>query len=258
MRLPDWLIEKQDRPIGNGKNNFLIRNRKMIEAVLFKFRDKSAIPLKKFFHPLTWLLCLFFCLTGVSFSRSLLLFWLLGLMLLGFVARLPLDNLKGVLKKTVLLLILPVLIYLPTLIWQGFNILFIIRLPSIALLIALYSELTSIDDVLQALKKLHFPNIVLLQLDITVKYIYIFGQILLDILKGIEVRSIGGNLNFQVGSNIWGILYLKALQYGKDLQKAMEARSFTGDYRDTGTRLNYWDYFCLLLVLCLMVIMIIL
>ena len=55
---------------------------------------------------------------------------------------------------------------------------------------------------LAALKGLHFPDLVLLQLDITIKYIDVFGKQLMDLLKGIEARSFGGNHRFRIGSNI--------------------------------------------------------
>ena len=45
---------------------------------------------------------------------------------------------------------------------------------------------------------------------------------LMDLLKGIEARSFGGNHRFRIGSNIWGILYLKAIRYGEELTQAME------------------------------------
>ena len=241
--LPEWLKEEQRINIGKGKDHFLVRNRKMIDSVLLKLRDKSSIKWKRFLHPVTYLLCLFFSLLGVSFSRNFLFFWILFLFLLGLIASLPYVHLVATIKKSILLLLFPFLLYLPNLFLHGFHVLFLLRLPLISMLIALYTELMSTRDTLQALKKLHFPNIVLLQLDITIK------------LKGIEARSFGGNPDFQIGNNIWGILYLRAVRYGKDLQKAMEARGFTGEYKDSEERLRFRDYLCIALVfLCIVAI----
>ena len=253
--LPEWLKEEQRINIGKGKDHFLIRNRKKIDSVLLKLRDKSSIKWKRFLHPVTYLLCFFFSLLGVSFSRNFLFFWILFLFLLGLIASLPYVHLVATIKKSILLLLFPFLLYLPNLFLHGFHVLFLLRLPLMSMLIALYTELMSTRDTLQALKKLHFPNIVLLQLDITIKYIYLFGRILQDMLKGIEARSFGGNLDFQIGNNIWGILYLRAVRYGKDLQKAMEARGFTGEYKDSEERLRFRDYLCIALVfLCIVAI----
>ena len=54
--LPEWLKEEQRINIGKGKDHFLIRNRKMIDSVLLKLRDKSSIKWKRFLHPVTYLL----------------------------------------------------------------------------------------------------------------------------------------------------------------------------------------------------------
>ncbi|MBM7635331.1 energy-coupling factor transporter transmembrane component T [Streptococcus saliviloxodontae] len=253
MILPDWLSEENDFLVKKGKDHFLIRNRRVLSLVTVKVRDKAAIPLKSHFHPLVWLLCLFFLLVGVSLSHHLLYFWLLALVLFGLIATLPDDSLRAVLKKWLLVLVFPIVLYLPSLFWQGVNFLFLIRLLTIALLITFYSELTRMSDLLLALKSLHFPDMILLQIDITAKYIYVFGNMLGDILKGIEARAVGQHLNFQIGSNIWGILYLKAVQYGKDLQKAMEARGFTGAYYDKGPTFIWKDYLCLLVVILFVV-----
>ena len=87
---------------------------------------------------------------------------------------------------------------------SGGQSLFLFRLPLIAVAIAYYSETSTISEMLAALKGLHFPDLVLLQLDITIKYIDVFGKQLMDLLKGIEARSFGGNHRFRIGSNIWG------------------------------------------------------
>ena len=124
--------------------------------------------------------------------------------------------------------------------------LFLFRLPLIAVAIAYYSETSTISEMLVALKGLHFPDLVLLQLDITIKYIDVFGKQLMDLLKGIEARSFGGNHRFRIGSNIWGILYLKAIRYGEELTQAMEARCFVGEYVKSSQSFTWKDWLALI------------
>ena len=89
-----------------------------------------------------------------------------------------------------MLLIFPLVLYLPHLLLSGGQSLFLFRLPLIAVAIAYYSETSTISEMLAALKGLHFPDLVLLQLDITIKYIDVFGKQLMDLLKGIEARAL--------------------------------------------------------------------
>ena len=73
------------------------------------------------------------------------------------------------LKKTVVLLIFPLVLYLPHLLLSGGQLLFLFRLPLIAVAIAYYSETSTISEMLAALKGLHFPDLVLLQF-LTIAY----------------------------------------------------------------------------------------
>lgn len=256
MKLPNWLSEDKSIAVHSGREHFLIRNRGVLAAVLRTFRNKPILMVTSFLHPVSWLLILFIFLLTISLFDNILFFWILALLLGTFVAVLPYDSMMAILKKTFFLLIPPLILYLPAVFWGRATFVFLLRMPLILFLVASYSELMTMTDLLAALKKLRFPDLVLLQLDITVKYIYIFGQMLVAILKAIEARAVGRYLKFQVGSNIWGMLYIKAVEYGKELQHAMEARCFTGEYYDSKRRLLLVDYAVIVICLLLSVLII--
>ncbi|WP_212739004.1 hypothetical protein, partial [Escherichia coli] len=107
----------------------------------------------------------------ISLFDNILFFWILALLLGTFVAVLPYDSMMAILKKTFFLLIPPLILYLPAVFWGRATFVFLLRMPLILFLVASYSELMTMTDLLAALKKLRFPDLVLLQLDITVKYI---------------------------------------------------------------------------------------
>ena len=245
MILPDWMSEERPVVTKVGRNNFLIRNRHHLEALLQKFETHS-LKVASVFHPTAKVLLLFFLLVSVGISRNLTVLWIIALFLGAGVAFLPHSVLVRTLKKTVVLLIFPLVLYLPHLLLSGGQSLFLFRLPLIAVAIAYYSETSTISEMLAALKGLHFPDLVLLQLDITIKYIDVFGKQLMDLLKGIEARSFGGNHRFQIGSNIWGILYLKAIRYGEELTQAMEARCFVGEYVKSSQSFTWKDWLALI------------
>ena len=188
MILPEWMSEERPVVTKVGRNNFLIRNRHHLEALLQKF-ETHPLKVASVFHPTAKVLLLFFLLISVGISRNLTVLWILALFLGAGVAFLPHSILVRTLKKTVVLLIFPLVLYLPHLLLSGGQSLFLFRLPLIAVAIAYYSETSTISEMLAALKGLHFPNLVLLQLDITIKYIDVFGKQLMDLLKGIEARN---------------------------------------------------------------------
>ena len=229
MILPDWISEERPVVAKVGRNNFLIRNRHHLEALLQKF-ETHPLKVASVFHPTAKLLSsLFLLLVSVGISRNLIVLWIVALFLGAGVAFLPHSVFVEDFEKNCSVVeSFPLVLYLPHLLLSGGQSLFLFRLPLIAVAIAYYSKTSTISEMLVALKGLHFPDLVLLQLDITIKYIDVFGKQLMDLLKGIEARSFGGNHRFRIGSNIWGILYLKAIRYGEELTQAMEARCFVG------------------------------
>ncbi|MFR3236276.1 MAG: hypothetical protein ACLTOX_01795 [Streptococcus thermophilus] len=60
-------------------------------------------------------------------------------------------------------------------------------------------------------------------------------------LKGIEARNFDGNHRFQIGSNIWGILYLKAIRYGEELTKPWKP-FFVGEYVKSSQSFTWKDW----------------
>ncbi|MFG5501539.1 energy-coupling factor transporter transmembrane protein EcfT, partial [Enterococcus faecalis] len=76
--------------------------------------------------------------------------------------------------------------------------------------------------------------IILLQLDITIKYIFFFGNLLIQLLAAllaaVEARAVGGNIQLSTGSNLISLISLKSFTYGKKLDMVMEARGYTGQY----------------------------
>ena len=145
MILPDWMLEERPAVTKVGKNSFLIRNRHHLEALIQKF-ETHPVPVASIFHPTAKVLLLLLFLFSVGISRNLTVLWILALVLGFGVAFLPHSVLVRTLKKTILLLVFPIIIYLPHLLFSGGQTLFLLRLPLIALAIAYYSETSTISD----------------------------------------------------------------------------------------------------------------
>lgn len=256
MKMPEWLEATDSGTEGKirGREHFLIRNRSALEAVINSFSSERFELRFLSLHPTTLLLSTFLLIISISLSQKMLYFWVLALVFGSFLIFMPSDKLRKILEKTLLLSVLPFLVYLPALFLGRGTLLFIVRIPLILLVVSLYAELSSLPDFIQALKQLHFPDVLLVQLDITLKYIFTFSQILVDMLKAIEVRSNANAFSFKLGTSIWGILYLKARRYGTDLQKAMEARGFVGHYYASRKKLALKDYLFLLGTLAVLII----
>ena len=139
MILPEWMSEERPVVTKVGRNNFLIRNRHHLEALLQKF-ETHPLKVTSVFHPTAKVLLLFFLLVSVGISRNLTVLWIVALFLGAGVAFLPHSVLVRTLKKTVVLVIFPLVLYLPHLLLSGGQSLFLFRLPLIAVAIAYYSD----------------------------------------------------------------------------------------------------------------------
>ena len=80
MILPDWMSEERPVVTKVGRNNFLIRNRHHLEALLQKF-ETHPLKVASVFHPTAKVLLLFFLLVSVGISRNLTVLWIIALFL---------------------------------------------------------------------------------------------------------------------------------------------------------------------------------
>ena len=75
------------------------------------------------------------------------------------------------------------------------------------------------------------PAVFIFTLDITLKYISILGEICVDILRSISLRSVGKNPDkARSFSGVLGITFLKSSEMAEEMYAAMCCRGFTGEY----------------------------
>lgn len=93
------------------------------------------------------------------------------------------------------------------------------------------SHSTSWNDLSKALKLFFIPDMFILILELTLKYIYILGEAAMDMFYALKLRAVGKNNEKYVSlSGIAGSLFLKSKDMGEELYSAMECRGFTGEY----------------------------
>lgn len=229
--MPEWLNSSNNYVVTDKKSTFLMKNQKGLLFILEKFDRVPEENNPSALHPALSFLTTFAFLLLLSLTRNPLILWFCGLYLIGRLLLLPQKKLRHVLGKSLILIAMPLLVYLPSLLMNQANLLFLLRLPLIACLISQYIETTTTYELLCLLKRWHFPNIVLFQLDITIKYIYLLAKVMLNMIKGITVRHVGNRrIKMDLGTNVIALIYLRSLDYGEKLQQAMEARGFDGTY----------------------------
>jgi len=90
-----------------------------------------------------------------------------------------------------------------------------------------------------ALKVFFVPDIFVLVLDVTLRYVAMLGELSLAMLHALKLRSVGRNAGKAASlSGIAGTLFLRSREMAEDMYAAMECRCFTGDYR----RVRYYRF----------------
>ncbi len=121
--------------------------------------------------------------------------------------------------------------FLPSLLLQANNIgLFLARIALIMLNISIFLSIsTSWPQFIQGLKQLHLPNVIILTLDITMKYVYTLGVYIQELLSSIKLRTFGQHVNRRVLGVIIGQVYLSAKKRTSDLYQAMLLRGYNSN-----------------------------
>ena len=95
-----------------------------------------------------------------------------------------------------------------------------------------------------ALKSFFLPDIFILVLDITIKYIVMLGDFTLNMLYSLKLRSVGKNRKkYTSMSGVAGTMFIKSKEMAEETYYAMECRGFTGEYHVYGkSKFTMADY----------------
>jgi cobalt/nickel transport system permease protein len=108
----------------------------------------------------------------------------------------------------------------------------------------LLSHATRWSSLTEALKRFHVPDIFILILDITIKYIYMLGEMSLNMLYALKLRSVGkNNKKYTALGGIAGTIFLQSKAMAEGMYQAMECRGFSGEYHiNSKSKFGWIDY----------------
>jgi len=86
-----------------------------------------------------------------------------------------------------------------------------------------------------SLKMFFVPDIFIFAIDITIKYITILGELALNMLYALRLRSVGRSRDKHTPlAGIAGTMFIKSKEMSEELYNAMECRGFSGEYKFPG------------------------
>lgn len=229
---PEWLKEDNHDRLPASKKNFVLVNIKTVIKILNYF---GKVTPNVTVHTSAWLrLLLLIAYTYLILATTNPIFlWVILLLLGGRLVTFPGEVIIVILKKLVKLLLVSAILLLPSVLLQNENIdLFLIRISLVMLNLSVFLTVTSWQQFVAALRQLHLPEVMILTIDITIKYAYTLGHYLQEILYSVRLRTLGQRVSRQMLGVIVGQLYLSARKRTNDLYQAMVLRGYRQSARN--------------------------
>lgn len=245
--MPEWLLEKDEYTAPNTKDTFIEKSILSIFKTLSKLQLNNNINKKTSFINAGLKLAtalITIILTSLCIKINFII--IVDAFLLFVLSLLDGNSIKQILKKSALIAIFSVLILLPAILfgYKNNSSLILLKVITTVTILGITSATTEYSDLIYGLKTLHIPDIFIFIFDITIKYIFILGDLSLNMLYSLKLRSIGkSNNNSNALFGIIGTIFLKSVQYSNEMQDAMECRGFTGEYKiQRKVKYNKIDY----------------
>ena len=170
----------------------------------------------------------------VSLSRNAWFLALAGTIELVLVSLLSPRGIVRVLKTSLVAALFAFVVFLPSAFWGNWPGVLVLAAKVLMSVAAASLVSTTMDwaSISKGLSSLRVPDLFILVLDLTIKYIALLGLLVLDMLHALKLRSVGRNRSKTASlGGIAGTVFLKSREAATEMYEAMECRGFSGSYR---------------------------
>lgn len=233
--MPEWLLKNENYSPRADRDTFVNKSILSLLGVLSRIRRQSGYRTDRFqagavLKVASALLVVVF----LSVSRSFTFVLVINVLLLLALSMMDGREILKILRTSLAVTLFTVILLLPAA-FSG-NYYSAVMLPAkvfaTVTTVGILSHSTRWNSITGALKAFFVPDIFILVLDITLKYIVMLGEFSLSMLYSLKLRSVGVNRNKYASlSGVAGTLFIKSREMAEDMYAAMECRGFTGEYR---------------------------
>jgi len=235
--IPAWLAARERYEPRRDKARYLEKSLLSLLGVLAALREgPGAGRRREKIRPELKLILAFALILAVSLARSGLFLEATAALELCALCLLPGQVIARILKRVLAAALFSSLIFLPAFL-SGLSPNLFPLLSKILLSVlaaALFSATTPWPSMAAAFSAFRVPDLFVLTLDMTVKYISLLGGLALNMLYALKLRSVGRDrAKMSSLAGIAGTLFLKSRDAAEAQYQAMECRGFAGTYRIT-------------------------
>ncbi len=232
--MPEWLLKEENYIPQSDKDTFVNKSILSLLSILSRIKAQSG-PGADRFHVSAVLKVAFtvFLIILLSLSRSLTFVALINIYLLFILSLMRTDEILKILRMSLIVALFTFIILMPAAFWGNYYSMVMITPKVFATVMAvnILSHSTQWNSITSALKTFFVPDIFILVLDITIKYIMLLGEFSLNMLYSLKLRSVGKNGNKYASiSGVAGTMFIKSKEMAEEMYAAMECRGYTGEY----------------------------
>ena len=190
-------------------------------------------------HPALRLCLVIFSIVLLSLSRNAFFAVSILAAALLLTALLPAKEIRRVLSALPVPAALTFLVMLPAVFLgsPGTLLTVTLKVTLSVLLLSLYNERTAWKETTGAMAAFHAPDLFIMTLDTTVRFLVILGRFAGRMLEAVSLRRVGKKTWKNAGTGgILGTTWLKSQQMVRENMEAMTCRCFDGTYQKMGER----------------------
>ncbi|MCQ2491613.1 MAG: energy-coupling factor transporter transmembrane protein EcfT [Lachnospiraceae bacterium] len=230
--IPEWMLESENYIPPKDSDGFITKTILSIGGVLSKAKyngnvaSSGSVPIK--------LITIFVLILLMALSRNMFFTYFVLAAVLLRICLLREKVLKKVIGTAFAAFCFSMIILLPAVFLGSPKTMLTVSIKvflSVSL-VQILSVTNPWNQITGALRAFHIPALFILTFDITLKYIVLLGDICLNMLEALKLRSVGKNRDKKRSfSGILGVTFLKSQEMSEEMYQAMICRGFDGEYQ---------------------------
>ena len=244
--IPDWMQSTENYMPESDHDGFVSKSILSVMGVLSKIRTAGTIQMKgnAVSAPVKLLLCIYLIVLVACARNMFFCYCMLALVLLR-ICLLKTNVLSKVFLTSLGAAFFSALLLLPAVFLGSPHSMIMISCKVFISVscVGILAATTGWNRITEGMALFRVPDMFIFTLDLTLKYIVILGDICLDMLNALKLRSVGRNHDKKSAiSGILGVTFLKSRQMAEEMHGAMTCRGFEGTYHKKH-RFNFtvWD-----------------
>jgi cobalt/nickel transport system permease protein len=232
--MPEWMLKDESYNPQPDKETFINKSIISLLRILSKIKTQDKIKTAKYEVDAALKVAFtFMLLVLLSISRSFTFVIVINVYLLVTLSSMEAKDILKILRVSFVMAFFTFFILLPSAFWGNSfsSIMITSKVFATVTAVNILSHSTRWSSITSALKKFFVPDIFILVLDITIKYIVMLGNFALNMFYALKLRSVGKNKSKYASlSGVGGTMFIKSKEMAEEMYSAMECRGFTGEY----------------------------